>query len=279
MSDFIRIENLHYTYGADTDHAVVALRGIDLSIAQGEYIAIMGHNGSGKSTLARCLNGLLTPTQGTVYVDGLNTADEQALFDIRRRVSMVMQHPDNQFVSTVVEHEVAFGPENLGLPRVELVERVDQALEQTGLINLRHRDPRTLSAGQKARLAIADMLAMRPEYLVLDESTILLDPLSRESIHELLAQLNARSMGIIHITHQVEEAAAAKRMIVLQQGQVLVDDAPLSAFAQASELGLGIGQPAPMALAERLRQRGLAIELVLTTANLITALQQAEALL
>ena len=255
---FIRIENLSYTYNAQTDAPIPALRQIDLTIARGEYLSIVGHNGSGKSTLAKCLNGLLIPTEGDVFVGGQSTRDESALISIRTQVGMVFQNPDNQFVPTVVEDEVAFGPENLGLPRDELRRRVDSALLATHLWEWRKHNPRHLSAGQKARLAIAATLAMAPACLVLDESTAMLDPASRRNVLALLQTLHQDGLAIIAITHFMEEVVPADRVIVMERGQIALQGTPREVFAQHETLDrLGLDLPPAAAIARGLRQRGL----------------------
>lgn len=258
--ELVRVRNLHYTYATDGQAPVVALRGVDLRIDRGEHLAIIGHNGSGKSTLARCLNGLLRPTEGDVVVNGLNTRDDASLIAVRSAVGMVFQNPDNQFVSTVVEDEVAFGPENLGVPRPELVERVERALAVTGLDAAHHRDLRTLSAGDKARLAIAGALAMTPDVLVLDEATVLLDPAGRVEILRLLDGLHAGGLTLVTITHHMEEAVRADRVVVLEAGRVALEGTPREVFARAEELErLGLSLPVAAAVARGLRRRGLPI--------------------
>jgi len=260
MEPLIRVEDVHYTYDAEGDTPIHALRGIDLRIERGEHLAIVGHNGSGKSTLARCLNGLLRPTRGDVWVKGLNTRDDASLIAIRSAVAMVFQNPDNQFVSTVVEEEVAFGPENLGVPRDELVARVEAALQATGLTEARHRNPRTLSAGEKARLAIADALAMEPDCLVLDEATVLVDPRGRAGLLDLLQRLLSDGLTLIAITHLMEEAALADRVLVLEEGQVALEGPPREVFQRADELErLGLSLPTAPTIARGLRRRGLPV--------------------
>jgi energy-coupling factor transport system ATP-binding protein len=262
---------------------VDALRGVDLEVAAGEYLAVIGHNGSGKSTLARCLNGLLRPTAGHVRVriaaDGTDlaadTADGRYMAAVRATVGIVLQDPDNQFGASTVLEEVAFGPENLGLPRLELRERVEWALAQTGLGDWRERNPRALSAGQKARLAVAGMLAMRPACLVLDESTALLDPLARGEMCALLARLHAGGMAIVAITHFMEEAAAAERLVVLSEGRIVLQGTPRAVFGHEEELHvLGPGLPPAATMASGLRRRGLPLPPgLLTPAELATALE------
>jgi len=280
MSGLIRVEDLHYTYGAQGDAPVEALRGIDLEIDRGEYVAVLGHNGSGKSTLARCLNGLLRPTRGEVWVGDKNTRDDEALVAIRASVGMVFQNPDNQFVTTVVEEEVAFGPENLGVPREELRRRVDRALEATSLGEARYKDPRYLSGGDKARLAIAGVLAMELDCLILDESTAMLDPAGRESILALLRRLHEQGLTIVAITHDMAEAVLAERAVVLERGKIALQGAPRQVFTRTLELRrLGLSLPAATAIAQGVRRRGVALRSdVLTQEELVdAALQVVEA--
>jgi len=273
MSALIRVVGLHYTYGPNSATPIQALRGIDLEIGHGEFLAIVGHNGSGKSTLAKCLNGLLLPTQGEVWVEGRSTAKTEALLSIRATVGLVLQNPDNQIIASVLEEEVAFGPENLGLPREELRRRVDQALQETGLWELRQRDPHTLSAGQKARLAIASILAMRPACLVLDEATALLDPLSRREILRLVHKLHAEGLTIVLITHRMDELADAERVLILEQGRIALEGTPRQLLAQSERLrALGLDLPPAAAIAQGLRRRGAPIaEDILTAEELVQA--------
>ncbi|HHX66314.1 MAG TPA: energy-coupling factor transporter ATPase [Chloroflexi bacterium] len=271
----IRVNDLHYTYGEeDSEGAVQALCGVSLTIERGDLVAIVGHNGSGKSTLAKCLNGLLRPTQGEVWVNGLDTRRTEALYDIRATVGMVFQNPDNQFVAATVQEEIAFGPENLGIPHPELRRRVDEALEKTGLGALRERNPRTLSAGQKARLAIGSILAMRPACLVLDESTAYLDPLSRREVLDLVADLHHDGLTVVIITHYMEEVVAAQRVIALEAGRIALQGMPRDLYAHADRLAaLGLALPAAAAIAYGLRRRGLDLpEGILTTSELVATL-------
>jgi len=274
----VRTIQLHYTYNPDSDTPVVALRGVDLQIEAGEYVAILGHNGSGKSTLAKCLAGLLWPTEGQVWVNGWDTRMENTLYDVRATVGIVFQNPDNQFVTTVVEEEVAFGPENLGIPRAEIRERVGAALRDTGLEALRHRDPHYLSASQKARLAIASILAMRPACLVLDEATALLDPISRDQVLRLVQERHRDGLTIVSITHLMDEALLADRVLVMSDGTIALGGAPQQVFRHIDELDrLGLGLPPAAALAQRLRRRGAALPGdILTTRDLIAALSGAQ---
>ena len=233
----LRIEKLHHTYNSASTRPVQALRDVTLTIHKGEYVAILGHNGSGKSTLARHLNGLLAPTQGDVWVKGWNTKDQAAMRNIRSTVGMVFQTPDNQIVATIVEEDVAFGPENLGVPQQEMVQRVHDALEQVGMWDFRHRAPHLLSGGQKQRICIAGVLAMQPEVLVLDESTAMLDPQGREEVLAIAHRLNReQGVTVVAITHFMQEAVNADRVIVMAEGQIVMEGAPRELFRQADQL-------------------------------------------
>jgi energy-coupling factor transporter ATPase len=256
MSALIRVENLHFTYQYGTANAIPALSGIDLEVGVGEYLAVVGHNGSGKSTLAMHLNGLLLPTRGNVWVDGLNTKDPGKTRAIRSTVGLVFQVPDNQIVATVVEEDVAFGPENLGLPEEEVRQRVDWALRAVGLWEKRQAAPHLLSAGEKQRLALAGVLAMRPKCLVLDEATSLLDPRSREEVMAVIVRLHNEGMTVISITHFMEEAVFADRVVALHQGRVALEGPPREVFSRVEELRrLELDVPPPTALAYGLHSR------------------------
>lgn len=249
----LRIENVHYTYHAHSARAIHALRGISFTVQPGEYVAIIGHNGSGKSTLAKHLNGLLVPTQGDVWVKSWNTKDAQHRIDIRSTVGMVFQSPDNQIVATIVEEDVAFGPENLGVPRSEIHQRVNWALDTVEMQSYRHRAPHLLSGGQKQRVAIAGILAMKPEVLVLDEATALLDPLGREEVMRVARRLNQQGTTIIAITHLMHEAALADRVLVMENGVIAMQGTPREIFRQADRLrDLQLDVPEITQLAQRL---------------------------
>jgi energy-coupling factor transporter ATPase len=233
----IRVENLHFTYQPEHGTPVPALHGVNLSIEQGEYVAILGHNGSGKSTLARHLNALLLPTQGQVFVKDYSTTDPAHLLDVRSTVGMVFQNPDNQMVATIVEEDVAFGPENLGVPHDELKARVDWALEQVDMIAHRMRAPHLLSGGQKQRVCIAGVLAMKPEVLALDEATALLDPLGRREVLGIVHRLNReQGVTVVAITHHMEEAVEAGRVLVMADGCIELDGTPREVFGQVERL-------------------------------------------
>ena len=209
----------------------VALDGVTLDIEKGSFVAIVGMNGSGKSTLAKCLNGLLTPTAGTVVVDGFDTADDETIWDVRSRVGMVFQNPDNQLVSTIVEDDVAFGPENLGIDPAEIRERVDNALIRVGMFELKDRGAHMLSGGQKQRIAIAGAIAMKPDCIVFDEPTAMLDPKGRTGVMSIIKDLHAEGITCILITHFMTEAEQAERIIVLKEGKVLCDRTPAALFS------------------------------------------------
>lgn len=241
----IKTENLRYNYENDGETVSEVLRGINLEIKKGEFVAIVGHNGSGKSTLAKHFNAIYLPSGGKVYVEGMDTADEALLFEIRRRVGMVFQNPDNQIVATVVEEDVAFAPENLGVAPDEIRKRVDQALMEVGMYEHRMEAPHLLSGGQKQRIAIAGVLAMKPEYIILDEPTAMLDPVGRKEVISTVRELNKNGMTVVLITHYMEEAALADRVVVMRKGKIIIDDKPEKAFAKREELkstGLDIPQ-------------------------------------
>jgi energy-coupling factor transport system ATP-binding protein len=237
VQPIIRIENLYHTFTPAGGAAIQALRGVNLDIDEGEYVVILGHNGSGKSTLAKHLNALLLPTEGDVWVKGWNTREGAHHRDIRATVGMVFQTPDNQIVATIVEEDVAFGPENLGLPRAEMLRRVDWSLEQVDMLPHRHRAPHQLSGGQKQRVAIAGVLAMQPQVLVLDESTAMLDPLGREEVLEVAQRLNKREgVTVVAITHFMREAVNADRIVVMAGGEIALQGTPREVFRQDERL-------------------------------------------
>lgn len=253
---FIRVQNLYFTYPAGSEGAGPALNGIDLEIRPGEFVALIGPSGSGKTTLARHFNALLLPTSGDVWVRGMNTRDPAFRQEIRRTVAMVFQNPDHQFVATAVEEEVAFGPENLGLPEEELRRRVDRALEVVGLSALRRRSPQHLSGGQKQRLALAGALAMQPQCLVLDEATAMLDPAGRRAVLGIVRELHSRGMAIVAITQNMEEVVQAERVIVMAKGRIALQGSPREVLAQEETLyALGLDVPPLVRLSHILHAR------------------------
>ena len=230
-----------------------AIDGISFSVQKGSFVSVIGMNGSGKSTLAKCLNGLLLPSSGDVIVDGMNTKDESKLWDIRSRVGMVFQNPDNQIVSSIVEDDVAFGPENLGVPPAEIRKRVDSALKQVGMYEHRLKGAHMLSGGQKQRIAIAGAVAMRPECIVFDEPTAMLDPRGRASVMDIIRELNSEGITTILITHFMSEAAQADRIIVMNAGHVLSDSTPRELFADMDMINrAGLELPPVVELREKL---------------------------
>lgn len=256
----IEVTNLRYVYNSGTPEAVVALDGVTLRIDRGEFVAMVGGNGSGKSTLAKHLNALLLPAEGDVVVDGMNTKDPAALWDIRRRVGMVFQNPDNQIVATVVEEDVAFGPENLGVPPREIRTRVDDALAAVDMFEYRRREPHLLSGGQKQRVAVAGILAMRPQCVILDEATTMLDPEGQREVMETIGRLLAEEITIIHITHSMDEALQARRVIAMDAGRIALDGPPADVFSRVDELErLRLALPPIPRLAHSLRRAGLPI--------------------
>lgn len=247
----IRVEDVTFAYNAESANPIVALRNINLSLYRGDYLVIVGHNGSGKSTLAKHLNALLLPTEGDVWVKGMNTKDPQHTLDIRRSVGMVFQIPDNQIVATLVEHDVAFGPENLGLPPEEIEQRVEWALGVVDMIPYRHRPPHRLSAGQKQRVAIAGVMAMKPDVLVLDESTAMLDPVGRNEVLKAVRRLNQEEgITVVAITHFMHEATEGNRVIVMETGRIVMEGTPREVFSHVEalrELMLDVPQPTEVA--------------------------------
>lgn len=258
MRDFIRVENLTFEYDKDGTEKTRAIDDVSFTIEKGSFTAIIGQNGSGKSTLARNLNGLLVPTSGRILVDGMDTADDSRIWEIRSRVAMVFQNPDNQIVSSIVEDDVAFGPENLGVDPAEIRRRVDDALKRVDMYHLRNKAPHQLSGGQKQRIAIAGAVAMRPECIVFDEPTAMLDPKGRREVLEIVRELNSQGITTILITHFMEEAAQADKIIVMDRGQVKLQGAPVEIFRSIDVLReISLGVPPVVELAEELRSRGM----------------------
>ena len=258
----INIENLSFAYDEDDESGQVklALDGVTLSIERGSFVAIVGRNGSGKSTLAKNFNALLLPTGGAVFVDGMNTADDDSLWNIRRTVGMVFQNPDNQLVSSVVEDDVAFGPENVGIEPDVIRRRVDAALKSVNMYEHRKKGPHLLSGGQKQRIAIAGVLALEPDCIVFDEATAMLDPSGRREIMETVKRLHNEGKTVIIITHYMEEAALAERIVVMHKSKVVMDGTPAEIFMKGDELeALNLEMPFAARLAKRLRDDGLAI--------------------
>ena len=264
MSEAIRVEHLQYTYpGVDDTPGVAVFEDMNLSIEAGTFVAILGSNGCGKSTLAKHFNSILLPTGGKVWVCGLDTADEDQLMAVRRNVGMVFQNPDNQIVANVVEEDVAFGPENLGVASPEIRRRVDQALKQVGMSHYALHAPHLLSGGQKQRIAIAGVIAMQPKCIVLDEPTAMLDPRGRKEVVDTISRLNKeKGITVVLITHHMDEAAQADRVVVLHKGKVTADGTPKEVFTQVELLhSIGLAAPETVELCWELNKQGFDLPL------------------
>lgn len=268
----IKTENLSFSYfDGDIDDMkadeIPALKSVNLAVKEGEYISVLGHNGSGKSTLAKLLNLILIPTSGKIYIDGEDVSDENLsedqVFEVRKKIGMVFQNPDNQIVATVVEEDVAFGVENLGLPREEIRRRVVNALNVVGMQEYTRHAPHKLSGGQKQRVAIAGIIAMRPRVIIFDESTAMLDPIGRKSVIEIMEKLNREeNITVINITHYMEEAARADRVIVINDGEMIMDGTPKEVFSEVDLLHrIGLESPQSTELVNRLSGLGLDVDL------------------
>lgn len=275
---FIDVKKVSFSYPAQEGKvAEPVLREVSLSIEQGEFVALLGHNGSGKSTLAKLFNGMLRPTSGRVTIDGRDTNDDAQTFEIRRRVGLVLQNPDNQLVASIVEEDVAFGPENIGIPPQEIRRRVDNALRDVDMYDYRLSAPHKLSGGQKQRVAIAGIIAMEPDCIVLDEPTAMLDPKGRQEVLSTIRRLNReKGITIILITHYMEEAALADRVVVMDDGQILLDGRPRQVFSQVELLKEHqMDVPQSTELVDQLRHRGIPLpQGILFPAECVAALEQ-----
>ena len=264
METIIQTENVQFAYPAEEGAAApLALDGVTLSIARGSFVVVLGHNGSGKSTLAKTFNGVLLPSGGRVLVEGMDTRDEEKLLAIRQRVGMVFQNPDNQIVANVVEEDVAFAPENLGVPGEEIRRRVDEALAAVGMSEFVRHAPHLLSGGQKQRIAIAGVLAMEPDCVVLDEATAMLDPVGRREVLETVHRLNReKGITVVLITHHMNEAEQADRVVVMDDGHLVMDGTPAEVFTQVEKLrSMGLTVPDTVDLLDRLRRDGVDVPL------------------
>ena len=258
----LAFDYLRYEEEGEEPEVNRAIDHVDLDIEEGKFIAILGHNGSGKSTLAKHINGLLVPTEGTLWVDHMNTASDADIWNIRQKAGMVFQNPDNQIIGTVVEEDVGFGPENLGVPTEDIWKRVDESLKAVGMTAYRHHSPNKLSGGQKQRVAIAGVMAMHPKCIVLDEPTAMLDPNGRKEVLKAVRELNKKEgVTVILITHYMEEAAQCERIIVMDKGKVLMDDSPKQVFSRVEELkAVGLDVPQVTELIYELNKYGLKLD-------------------
>ena len=275
MEDFIKVEDLTFEYVKSEDGtAVRAIDSVSFSVERGSFTAVIGQNGSGKSTLAKNINALLVPTSGRVMVDGLDTSVPEHVWDVRSRVAMVFQNPDNQIVSSIVEDDVAFGPENLGIEPAEIRKRVDEALTGVEMYDFRKKAPHMLSGGQKQRIAIAGAVAMEPECIVFDEPTAMLDPRGRDEVMSVIKRLNGKGITVLLITHFMEEAAQADKIIVMERGVKKMEGTPEEIFLRADELkALSLDVPPAVDLAMKLRERGIDIpEGILTIDDMVNCL-------
>ena len=262
MSDnMVSINNLTYKYISLEDEEKYAVRGVDLEVKKGEFLVVLGHNGSGKSTIAKHINALLIPTEGRVIVDGLDTSNSSSIWEIRSKAGMVFQNPDNQLVATIVEEDVAFGPENLGVDPTEIRKRVDESLEKVGMSEYKRHAPHLLSGGQKQRIAIAGVLAMKPECIVFDEPTAMLDPSGRKDVMKTIKDLNKNyGITIVLITHYMDEAAEADRVVVVDNGKIIMEGTPRKVFSQVKTMkDIGLDVPQVTELAYELRKEGIDI--------------------
>ena len=265
MENIITSKELHFHYNNDYDDkqpVKEVLKGLNIDIKKGEFVAVLGHNGSGKSTFAKHLNGILLPCSGKVYVAGIDTADDERLFELRQHAGMVFQNPDNQIVSSIVEEDVAFALENLGVPYEEMRQRVDDALKAVQMYEYRKHSPSQLSGGEKQRVAIAGIIAMRPDCIILDEPTAMLDPQGRKEVLKTIRRLNKENgITIVLITHYMDEAAKSDRVIVMDSGKVVFDDVPKEVFSHVEQLkAIGLDVPQTTELAYLLRQNGIDID-------------------
>lgn len=280
--NIIEVKDLSFEYPVTDDEGNViagnkVLENINLEISKGQFLAVLGHNGCGKSTLAKHFNGILTGNSGKVYVNGIDTADDDRIYDVRQTVGMVFQNPDNQLVATIVEEDVAFAPENLGIPPAEIRERVDEALNAVDMYKYRLHSAHQLSGGQKQRIAIAGVIAMRPQCIVLDEPTAMLDPKGRKSVMKTIKRLNKEfGITVVLITHYMDEAAQAERVVVMDSGKIIMDDVPKKIFSQVEKLNeVGLDVPQVTQLAYELKKEGIDISLeVLTEEDMLEEIER-----
>lgn len=273
----IKINNLHFTYHKESENPKKALTAVSLSIKEGEFVSIIGQNGSGKTTLAKHLNAILPPTKGSVLIDGINTRNKENLWDIRKKVGMVFQNPENQIICSTVRSDISFGPENLGIDRVEIEKRVDEAIELMGLSKYQDYPPHMLSIGLKQKVTIAGVLAMGTKYIIFDEPTSMLDPLGKKEVFEVILNLRKkREVTIIYITHLMEEVLKSDRATVMSEGKIVLDDSPKKIFSKLKILrSLSLDVPIIPDISSRLNKRGISIpSQIITTQELVNCLKQ-----
>ena len=276
MKDIVSVKDISFEYVTE-DSRFKAIDDLSLNVKQGEFVVVIGHNGSGKSTLSKNLNAILMPTKGDIYIDGLNTKVEEYLWDIRQTAGMVFQNPDNQIVATIIEEDVAFGPENLGIEPIEIRKRVKEALTSVGMYELRDRQPHLLSGGQKQRVAIACIIAMKPKCIIFDEATAMLDPSGRKEVMKTIKRLNKEeNITIMHITHFMEEAVDADRVIVMEKGKKVLEGTPKEVFSKVDKLKrIGLDVPYMTELSKELKEEGLDInDDILTVDEMVMKLCQ-----
>lgn len=276
MSNIVEVNNISFEYITE-EESFKAIEDLSLDIKKGEFLVIIGHNGSGKSTLSKNLNAILMPTKGNILIDNMDTRDEEKLWDIRQAAGMVFQNPDNQIVATVVEEDVAFGPENLGIEPAEIRKRVDESLKSVGIYELRDRQPHLLSGGQKQRVAIAGIIAMKPKCIIFDEATAMLDPSGRKEVMSTIKRLNKEeNISVIHITHFMEEAVDADRVIVMEKGKKILEGTPRQVFSKIDMLkNIGLDVPYMTELSKELNKEGLNIDSdILTVDEMVMKLCQ-----
>ena len=276
MENIINVKDMTFEY-VTIDSKFKAIDDLSLEVKQGEFVAIIGHNGSGKSTLSKNLNAILVPTQGDIYIDGMNTKDESKLWNIRQTAGMVFQNPDNQIVATIVEEDVAFGPENLGVEPTLIRERVEDALKSVGIYELKDRQPHLLSGGQKQRIAIAGILAMQPKCIIFDEPTAMLDPSGRKEVINNIKELNKKhGITVILITHYMDEAAEADRVIVMDKGKAIIEGVPRDVFSHVETMKkIGLDVPQVTEICYELRKAGIDIDTKILNVNeMVSALCQ-----
>ncbi|UOW68013.1 energy-coupling factor transporter ATPase [Paraclostridium bifermentans] len=261
VNDIVSVEDISFEYVTEEDK-FKAIDNLSLNVKQGEFVVVIGHNGSGKSTLSKNLNAILMPTTGNIYINGLNTKEEKSLWDIRQTAGMVFQNPDNQIVATIVEEDVAFGPENLGIDPPEIRKRVEESLKSVGMYDMRDRQPHLLSGGQKQRVAIAGIIAMKPKCIIFDEATAMLDPSGRKEVMKTIKRLNKEeNISIMHITHFMEEAVDADRVIVMEKGKKVLEGTPKEVFSKVEMLkSIGLDVPCMTELSKELKEEGLDID-------------------